>query len=74
MKLFNLHVFSTSESEDEDAEALTEQVEKDFFKTLAALKTKDPRIYDGKTQFYEEASSSKDGPTSSKEAGSRSGH
>ena len=67
MKLFNL---STSESEDDDAEALTEQVEKDFFKTLAALKTKDPRIYDGKTQFYEEPSP-KDGPrTSSKEAGS----
>ena len=36
---------------------------------MAALKTKDPRIYDGKTEFYEEPSS-RDGPTSSKEAGS----
>ena len=44
-----------SESEDDDAEALTEQVEKDFFKTLAMLKTKDPRIYDKETKFYDEA-------------------
>ena len=56
---------SDSESEDEDAEALTEQVEKDFFKTLAMLKTKDPRIYDGKTTFYEQGSK-EEGPSSSK--------
>ena len=43
---------STSESEDEDAEALTEEVEKDFFKTLAMLKTKDPRIYSQETTFF----------------------
>ena len=43
---------SSDESEDDEAEALTEEVEKDFFKTLAMLKTKDPRIYDGKTTFF----------------------
>jgi len=43
----------SSSSEDEDAEALTGQIEKDFFKTMAYLKTKDPKIYDGKTAFFE---------------------
>ena len=44
----------SSSSEDEEAEALTEQMEKDFFKTMAYLKSKDPKIYDGKTTFFEE--------------------
>jgi protein KRI1 len=33
---------------------LTEEVEKNFFKTLASLKTKDPRIYDEKVVFFNE--------------------
>ncbi|XP_062566449.1 protein KRI1 homolog [Saccostrea cucullata] len=64
---------SSSESEDEDAEALTAQLEEDWFKTLAALKSKDPRIYDKNAKFYhseeEESDDSSDepGPSSKKD-------
>jgi len=50
---------SDSDDEDEDAEELTEDVEKDFFTTLASLKKKDPKIYDGKTEFFKESKSQK---------------
>ncbi len=40
------------EEEDDLAEELTEEVEKDFLKTLSCLKRKDPRLYDGKTEFF----------------------
>lgn len=43
---------SDESSEDEDAQDLTPEVEKDFFKTLSSLKKKDPKIYDGKTEFF----------------------
>eukprot|EP00039_Didymoeca_costata_P024655 m.11021 g.11021 ORF g.11021 m.11021 type:complete len:731 (-) comp4363_c0_seq1:187-2379(-) len=43
---------TSSESEDEDAEKLTAEVEKDFFRTLSTLKSKNPKIYDGKTSFF----------------------
>jgi protein KRI1 len=33
---------------------LTEEIEKNFFQTLACLKTKDPRIYDEKEVFFQE--------------------
>jgi len=62
---------SDSESEDDDAEALTEQVEKDFFKTLAMLKTKNPKIYDKETKFYKEEASKGKGPGTSKSSSSK---
>lgn len=34
---------TSDEEEDDHAEGLTEDVERDFFKTLACLKQKDPR-------------------------------
>ena len=43
----------SSETEDEEAEQWTEEHEKDFFKTLANLKGKNDKIYDGKTSFFQ---------------------
>ncbi|XP_033101109.1 protein KRI1 homolog [Anneissia japonica] len=43
---------SSSESEDEDAEALTPQLEKDFLKTLSFVKSHDPKIYKKDATFY----------------------
>ncbi len=59
---------SSSESEDEDAEALTDQRESEWLKTLAALKQKDPKIYDKSVKFYEETSDSEESekPSTSK--------
>ncbi len=45
---------SSSEEEDEDAKEWTEDVERDFLRTLSCLKQGDSRIYDGKTTFFEE--------------------
>lgn len=45
---------SESESEDENAEAVTPALERGFFKTLACLKRKDPSIYDKTKLFYDE--------------------
>ena len=56
---------SDDEEEDEDADELTEEVEKDFFTTLASLKKKDPKIYDGKTEFFKEKSEKSISKTSS---------
>ena len=58
---------SDSETEDEDADELTEEIEKDFFTTLASLKKKDPKLYDGKTEFFKESQSEKSKTRSSKE-------
>merc|ERR1712059_85161 len=49
---------SDESSEDSDAEELTQEVEKDFFTTLASLKSKDPAIYDGTTNFFKEGKGS----------------
>lgn len=46
---------SSSESDDdEEGIEITEKVEKDFFKTLACLKNKDPRIYDENVRFFDD--------------------
>lgn len=49
---------SSSSEEDEHAGHLTQQLEKDFFKTLSCLKKKDPSIYDEKVSFFANTSSS----------------
>ncbi|XP_047117987.1 protein KRI1 homolog [Schistocerca piceifrons] len=43
---------SSSEEDDENAEQLTKEIEKSFFKTLSCLKKKDPRIYDPNINFF----------------------
>ncbi|XP_046846378.1 protein KRI1 homolog [Xenia sp. Carnegie-2017] len=43
---------SSSESEDEDARELNFEKEKNFLKTLALIKNKDPKIYDKNATFY----------------------
>jgi protein KRI1 len=50
---------SSSSEEDEHAEQLTQQLEKDFFKTLSCLKKKDPSIYDEKVSFFTDSNSAK---------------
>nr|CAG4637774.1 EOG090X05XL [Chydorus sphaericus] len=44
---------TSSESEDE-GDGWNSDVEKQFFQTLASLKTKDPSIYDSKQKFFEQ--------------------
>merc|ERR1712168_368265 len=43
---------SSSESEDDDAEGLTPQIEKDFLQTLSMIKGKDPKIYEKDAVFF----------------------
>lgn len=43
---------SEESSDDSEAEELNEENEKEFFATLASLKKKDPKIYDGQTEFF----------------------
>merc|ERR1719347_5828 len=45
---------SDESSDDSEAEELDDEMEKDFFATLASLKKKDPKIYDGETIFFKE--------------------
>ena len=45
---------STSEDEDEEAELLTDNVEKDFLRTLSLIKADNPDIYDKKKEFFSE--------------------
>ena len=46
---------STSESEDSDAEMMTENVEKNILRTLSMIRKRDPRIYDANETFFEAA-------------------
>nr|XP_023020073.1 protein KRI1 homolog [Leptinotarsa decemlineata] len=45
---------SSSSSDDEEGVELTPAFEKDFFKTLSLLKSKDPSIYDKNVHFFQE--------------------
>ncbi|XP_041475852.1 protein KRI1 homolog isoform X3 [Lytechinus variegatus] len=51
---------SSSETEDEDAEGLTPQIEKDFFKTLSIIKSRDPKMYTKDIKFYHSEDSGSD--------------
>ena len=51
---------SDESSEDSDGEELNEENEKEFFATLASLKTRDPKIYDGTTEFFKAKAESSD--------------
>lgn len=44
---------SNSESSSEEEEVVDIKFDQEFFKTLASLKNKDPRIYDKNTQFFQ---------------------
>lgn len=59
---------SNSETEDEDAEGLTPQIEKDFLKTLSIIKSRDPKMYTKDAKFYEseDSNSEDDQPGSSR--------
>jgi protein KRI1 len=48
---------TSSSEDDEHAEQLTQQLEKDFFKTLSCLKKKDASIYDEKVSFFADINS-----------------
>ncbi|KAI0554260.1 KRI1-like family C-terminal-domain-containing protein [Xylaria curta] len=43
---------SSDETEDDDAYLATEELDAQISATLQAIKTKDPRLYDGKSTFY----------------------
>ncbi|KAI2630903.1 Krr1-domain-containing protein [Hypoxylon sp. NC1633] len=43
---------SSDETEDEDGFLATQDLDAEISATLQAIKTKDPRVYDGKTTFY----------------------
>jgi protein KRI1 len=60
---------SSSEDEDDVGVLATEDLDKEIFATLAAIKNKDPRVYDGKTTFYTpiDESASADAADSKKE-------
>ncbi len=49
---------SDQESEDENAEEWTNEVEKEFLRCYSILKKRDPKIYDGNTTFFNTPSSS----------------
>ncbi|XP_018567968.1 protein KRI1 homolog [Anoplophora glabripennis] len=49
---------SSSSSDDEEGIKLTEENERDFFKALAYLKNKDPRIYNENVTFFQDKNKS----------------
>ncbi|CAF4305002.1 unnamed protein product, partial [Rotaria sordida] len=51
---------SDEESEDENAQEWTNEVEKEFLRCYSILKKRDPKIYDSNTTFFNLSSSSND--------------
>ncbi|KAH8255222.1 hypothetical protein KR038_006053 [Drosophila bunnanda] len=49
-----------SDSESSEEDEVDPKFDQDFFKTLSSLKSKDPRIYDKETRFFNESSSDDD--------------
>ncbi|KAH8239965.1 hypothetical protein KR032_009850 [Drosophila birchii] len=49
-----------SDSESSEEDEVDPKFDQDFFKTLSSLKSKDPRIYDKETRFFNESSSDED--------------
>ena len=49
---------SSSESEDDMAEAVNPKLEKDFFRVLAQVKAKDPMVYRKDAKFYDDLTDS----------------
>ncbi|XP_017137154.1 protein KRI1 homolog [Drosophila miranda] len=49
-----------SDSESSEEDEVDPQFDQDFFKTLSSLKSKDPRIYDKETHFFNESSEDED--------------
>lgn len=58
---------SSSEDEDEDAALATEALDSEILTTLNAIKSKDPRIYDGSTTFYTNSNETDRAPKEKKE-------
>ncbi|XP_043193631.1 protein KRI1 homolog isoform X1 [Amphibalanus amphitrite] len=57
---------TSSSSEDEEAEELTPNMEKQFFETLSKLKQNDPEIYDPGKRFFNEKNEENGASTSKK--------
>ena len=53
---------SEDESEDDDAELATKDLDAEIAETLAAIRRKDPRVYDDKVTFYREFVTDADQP------------
>ncbi|XP_014212934.1 protein KRI1 homolog [Copidosoma floridanum] len=51
---------SSSSSDDDEGEEIPEEFEKSFYKTLACLKKKDPKIYNENVKFFDNVTISKD--------------
>lgn len=62
-KVLSSDILMSSDSEDESdgPPEVSEEMERQFLKTLALLKTKDPRIYNPSFKFFESAETKEPG-------------